>query len=148
MVLLFLRPLSPVPSPWPTAQISMKISQTRWVKNIGTYCLCRGHFHSPWPGQIVNFGIGLHSTDPPRQPMKPDGPVRQPYAGVDFIPQVRDYEFRYDVTFSAGTFISVPYQLNVVSDHRLWCQIFIQRKHFSWNPGIQFKNHRVLKITC
>jgi hypothetical protein len=28
---------------------------------------------------------------------------------------------------------SVPYRLNVVSVHRLWCQIFIQRKHFLWN---------------
>ncbi len=29
---------------------------------------------------------------PARQPMKPDEPVQQPYAIVNFIPPVRDYE--------------------------------------------------------
>jgi hypothetical protein len=27
--------------------------------------------------------------------MYPGGPIRKPYAGVDFIPPVRDYEFGY-----------------------------------------------------
>ncbi len=32
---------------------------------------------------------------PAWQPMQTGGPVRQPYAGVNFIPPVRDYEFGY-----------------------------------------------------
>ncbi len=51
------------------------------------YC---SQIHSPWLGDIVDFGIGL-SYRPVS--LLPGGPVRQPYAGVNFIPPVRDYEF-------------------------------------------------------
>jgi hypothetical protein len=34
------------------------------------------------------------------QPMKPGGPVQQPYAGVNFIPSVKDNEFGYKLSSS------------------------------------------------
>jgi hypothetical protein len=37
---------------------------------------------------------------PACQPMKSSGPVRQFYAGVIFIPQVRDYELGYCLSYS------------------------------------------------
>jgi len=37
---------------------------------------------------IVDSGIGF--VVPARQPMQPDGPVRQPYDRVDYIPPGRD----------------------------------------------------------
>jgi hypothetical protein len=40
-------------------------------------------------GDKVDCGIGLSYRLASHQP---DGPVRQPYAIVDFIPPVRDYE--------------------------------------------------------
>ncbi len=43
-------------------------------------------------GEKVNSGLGWQ-TGPPGN--LAGGPVRQPYAGVDFIPPVRNYEFCY-----------------------------------------------------
>ncbi len=53
------------------------------------FLYCR--IHSPLLGDKVNYGIGLWSHRA-SQPMFPDGPVRQPYAIVNFITLVRAYE--------------------------------------------------------
>jgi hypothetical protein len=47
-----------------------------------------GKFIDPDWGDKVNSGIGLSAT-------WAGGPVRQPYAGVDLIPQSWIYEFSY-----------------------------------------------------
>jgi hypothetical protein len=44
-------------------------------------------------GDTVDSGIGFSYR--PASPMLPGGPVQQPYAGVNFILPVRDYEFGY-----------------------------------------------------
>jgi hypothetical protein len=55
--------------------------------------------HSPRLRVIVDSGNGIGVSYPPatgRQPMYPGGlVVRQPYAGVNFMPPVRDCEFGY-----------------------------------------------------
>jgi hypothetical protein len=74
--------------------------------------------HSPWMGDIVDSG----------QPIWLDGPVRQPYAGVNFIPQyVR----------------KAPLQVNFLYDDILHCLLWVLSFHaldiveFSWpvSPG-------------
>ncbi len=50
-------------------------------------------FMVPDWGDKVDYGIGFSYRT--AMPMQPGGPVRQPYAGVNFIPPVRDYEFGY-----------------------------------------------------
>ena len=45
---------------------------------------CRSRMHSPWMGDIVDSGTDLSYR-----------PANRPYAGVNFIPSVRDYEFGY-----------------------------------------------------
>jgi hypothetical protein len=51
-----------------------------------------GQIQSRWLGDIVNSGIGS-SYRHARLHVMAGWPVRQPYAGIDFIPPVRDYEF-------------------------------------------------------
>jgi hypothetical protein len=54
----------------------------------------RSQIHSPWLGDLVDSSIGF--SHPPVCPcMYPGGSVRQPCAGVNYIPQVRDCEFGY-----------------------------------------------------
>jgi hypothetical protein len=49
--------------------------------------------HSPCPGGYSP--LWLKVVVPGRQATSAGGPVRQPYAGVNYIPQVRDYQFGY-----------------------------------------------------
>ncbi len=50
-------------------------------------------FMVPDWGDKVDYGIGFSYRT--AMPMQPGGLVRQPYAGVNFIPPVRDYELGY-----------------------------------------------------
>ncbi len=50
-------------------------------------------FIDPWLGDKVNSGLGLSYRN--ARLYMAGGPVRQPYAGVDFIPQSRIFEFGY-----------------------------------------------------
>ncbi len=63
---------------------AQRISYRRQSKNFAkkkfSLCVSSSQIPSPWWGDKVCSEIGL---------------VRQPYAGVNFIPPVRDYEFGY-----------------------------------------------------
>ncbi len=56
---------------------------------------CCSQIHSPWMGDIVDSGMQGCHTGLPASLCSLAGRVRQPYAGVNIIPPVRDYEFRY-----------------------------------------------------
>ncbi len=53
---------------------------------------CNSQIHCPWMADIVDSAKGLLYRGLRSQP---GGPVRQPYAAVNFIPPFKDYEFGY-----------------------------------------------------
>jgi hypothetical protein len=56
--------------------------------------------HSRWLEDIIDSGVYRVvdcRTGPPPAHIAWRGPVRQPYARVDFIPLARDYEFGYSM---------------------------------------------------
>ncbi len=65
----------------------------------GSMFKCSGIDYSicgdPWLGDKVDYVIGLSYRPKAHEPMQAGGPVRQRFAGVDFIPPVRVYEFGY-----------------------------------------------------
>jgi hypothetical protein len=76
---------------------------------------------SPWLGDKVNYGLGLSWR--PASLCSLPGCIRQPYAGVDFIPPGRDNEFGYGTTtLWHSRLYPPPPQSEIKSWAPLWAQ--------------------------